>query len=150
MIETHIKIRGLEKLRDGLRKYPQKSIVEINNAIKKSVLTVQRNTMRGAPVGKRAGGNLRQSIKSRTVRLAGEVRVGADYAIFVEAGTRPHIIKVKNKKVLADRRAGIFFGKKVKHPGTKPNPFFAKGIKQSISKIRKYFADSAYKIASLK
>lgn len=60
---------------------------------------------------------------------------------FFEFGTRPHKIKIKNKKVLAtlgeytssnagkmstDKKGNNWrvFGKEVNHPGTKPKPFF--------------------------
>lgn len=61
-------------------------------------------------------------------------------APFFEKGTRPHPIRVKNKKVLAtlseytnkaynlstDKMGNEWqiFGKKVQHPGTSPKPFF--------------------------
>lgn len=46
-----------------------------------------------------------------------------EYALDVEFGTSPYVIEVKNKKVLANKKDGIIFGKKVNHPGTKAQPF---------------------------
>ncbi len=56
-----------------------------------------------------------------------EVFAQAEYAGFVEHGTRPHVIEPK-----AGRKAlkipspgnGFFFAGKVNHPGSKPHPFF--------------------------
>ena len=71
-------------------------------------------------------GNLKRDIRVFEV-TAGEVKVGntlkAKYAKYVHSGTRAHVIKPKNKKALANKKAGLFFGKKVKHPGQKANPY---------------------------
>uniref|UniRef100_UPI00138DE305 HK97 gp10 family phage protein n=4 Tax=Campylobacter fetus TaxID=196 RepID=UPI00138DE305 len=47
----------------------------------------------------------------------------APYAKFVHFGTKPHIIKAKKVKGLANKKAGLFFGKQVNHPGTKAQPY---------------------------
>ena len=44
------------------------------------------------------------------------------YGGLLETGTRPHIITVKNAKVLSDGKK--VFGKTVHHPGTNPHPYF--------------------------
>lgn len=44
-----------------------------------------------------------------------------DYAATVELGSRPHPIESKNSDVLANN-TGEFFGPRVMHPGTKPQP----------------------------
>jgi hypothetical protein len=49
----------------------------------------------------------------------------APYFIYVIDGTRPHIIRARNKKALKTPY-GLF--KSVKHKGTKANPFVDKGI----------------------
>lgn len=71
-------------------------------------------------------GNLKRDIMVFEV-TASEVKVGntlkAKYAKYVHGGTKAHVIKSKNKKALANKKAGLFFGKKVKHPGIKANPY---------------------------
>lgn len=71
-------------------------------------------------------GNLKRDIRVFEV-TASEVKVGntlkAKYAKYVHGGTRAHFIKPKNKKALANKKAGLFFGKKVNHPGQKANPY---------------------------
>lgn len=47
--------------------------------------------------------------------------LGFGYEYFVANGTAPHIITVKNAKVLTNGTK--FFGKSVNHPGIKANPF---------------------------
>jgi len=69
-------------------------------------------------------GRLRQSIQVR-VQPNG-VTVGPDtpYAGYVEFGTKPHVIKARNKKALAFFAGGKrVVVKQVNHPGTKPHPY---------------------------
>ncbi len=37
-------------------------------------------------------------------------------------------IEPKNKRVLANAKLGIVFGKKIHHPGTKANPYFERAL----------------------
>ena len=55
--------------------------------------------------------------------MEGEVYVGTpvEYGPAIEFGSMPHIIKVKDKKVLSDGKR--IFGKSVKHPGNPAQPF---------------------------
>lgn len=79
---------------------------------------------------------LRGSIKVKYVK--GVLIISAvDYIIYVVFGTKPHVIRPKNKKALAFEvgkkerlgrkegpgKANIVITKKVMHPGTRPNPF---------------------------
>jgi len=53
-----------------------------------------------------------------------------EYAEAIEFGTDPHVIKIKNKKVLANKKKGIIFGKQVMHPGTEAQPYFRPALDQ--------------------
>ena len=78
---------------------------------------------RRAPVRK---GRLRGSIRKRVdlVNLEAEVGPGVPYAVFVEFGTRPHIIRPVRAQALRFEVGGeIVFAKLVRHPGTRPQPF---------------------------
>ena len=73
-------------------------------------------------------GWLRSSIEGRVVAAGsdgwvGVVGTGVDYALFVEFGTKPHVIRARNAHVLANTRTGDMFGPVVHHPGTKAQPF---------------------------
>ena len=59
----------------------------------------------------------------------------APYAKFVYFGTRPHVIKPKKMKALANKKSGQIFGKSVNHPGTKANPYFEKAKEQLASDV---------------
>lgn len=79
-------------------------------------------------------GNLKRDIKvisySHKKAVVGNTKL-APYAKFVHFGTKPHIIKAKNKKVLATK--GKIFGKKVNHPGTKANPYLENAANRYIN-----------------
>lgn len=67
-----------------------------------------------------SAGNYRSGALYRSVRShRNKVKVGTDHWRFIEFGTRPHLIVAKKRKVLANRATGQFFGKAVKHPGTR-------------------------------
>lgn len=67
--------------------------------------------------------------------MTGAVKSEANYSRPFEEGTRPHLIKIRKKKVLAGPKRGApagwplisgdyaIYGTKVVHPGTKPRPF---------------------------
>ena len=73
------------------------------------------------------------------VRSAFEVESGvtsnAPYSIFVEQGTRPHVIRAVNARALSFYwpRVGrrVFFAS-VNHPGTRPNPFMQDAVNEVI------------------
>lgn len=159
-IKYTIKVEGLDKLKKAIAVAPQKTAEQLNLAIQKSIFTVQSNVIKNAPVNKGpGGGNLRQNIRATMLgAMRGKVESKADYSTYVEAGTRPHIIKIKNKKVLAAsaRRSNgvpnsagyVVFGKQVNHPGTRPTWFFKKGLENSQNTIEEHFQKAIEAVAN--
>lgn len=94
-----------------------------------------------------------------------EIADGVNYGIFLERGTRPHIIKPKTKKALTIPRAGaklvtrggmpkssftfagkttisdVILRKSVKHPGTRAYRPFTIGLIKSQTDVGKTFED---------
>lgn len=134
-------IKNLDEIERMFKKAPGKMLDGIHKAIQRSILIIERNAKREAPVNKgTGGGTLRQSIKSKmSGRATGEVSVEAKYAMFVHEGTRPHVIRPTRMKALANTREGKFFGRLVMHPGTQPNPFLERAVKQSEDDINREF-----------
>ena len=141
MINVKFEIKGLDRLKEALNKAPEATISEVSKAVQKSALTIQSAAIKEAPVNKKSGGgNLRQNIKTNLLtKTRAEVVSRAPYSIFVEAGTRPHEIRIRNKRVLADRRAGEIYGTRVRHPGTRANPFMRRALERSIGKVNEFF-----------
>lgn len=101
-------------------------------------------------------GLLRNSIRVRPTEK-GLIIVMNDYGKFVEFGTSPHTIEAKNKESLAfewtevdgqmvgrkgrlekkmsKSQSSKAFYKKVKHPGTRPNPFIRNTLQNKLGKI---------------
>lgn len=143
-MEIKIKIEGMDELINAFEKAPDKMVNELEKAVKKTLLTIQSNSIKEAPANKEIGqgARLRQSFFIRMEnKLSGVLYNRQPYALYVHEGTRPHEIRPKNKKVLANRRTGQFFGKVVHHPGTRPNPFFVRAIERSKNIIQKNFED---------
>lgn len=67
----------------------------------------------------------------------------APHAAFLHDGTKPHIIRPKNRKALRWPSGGGFaFAKQVNHPGYKGDPYFAR-IKPTVPAIFKRFLEAA-------
>ena len=70
-------------------------------------------------------GQLEQSIGWRPTNAGALVFANAEHGPHIEYGTKPHVIKPKNRKALRFGVPGGFaFAKGVKHPGTTAQPFF--------------------------
>lgn len=81
-------------------------------------------------------GRLRASIRiesKRTLTLRTIYTIGSDvfYAPYVNDGTRPHQIRPKRAKALRFKVGGrTVFAAVVNHPGTKPNPFLDRALRE--------------------
>jgi hypothetical protein len=95
----------------------------------------------------RRTGNLGRSIRIRRVTpKEAQTIAAASYALYVHEGTKAHDIRPKNRKALrfpADggsstlggrvRSGGkVRFAKRVRHPGTKANPFMLRGAQKAV------------------
>lgn len=137
-------IPNLDRIVTAFKTAPEQMRREFIDALDISTKKIEAEAKKRAPVNKETGGgNLRQSISSSVMGLQGKVIVGAKYAIFVHEGTRPHIIRARTKKVLANERTGSIFGKVVKHPGTRKQPFLQEALDDSNDFISKTFSQAA-------
>lgn len=81
-------------------------------------------------------GRLRASIRVESRSFLGlrqRVTIGSDveYAAMVHDGTRPHIIRPKNAKVLRFRVGGrVVYARQVRHPGTRARPFLDRALRE--------------------
>lgn len=166
MADTHVK--GLADLQRELNALPAN--IERNvmrGALRAGSLVFQREAqarINNAPPNKRNAqryggriGLLRQSVRISVavrngvvrafVKAGGKVKGGglAYYASWVEKGTKPHVIKVKQAKGLAI--GGAATGRswtvaQVNHPGAKPHPFmvpaFDVGSRPAVIAVREY------------
>jgi len=116
------KVTGFKGVKTALKDQGQRVVNAISDEIKMMALEVEKGAKLRAPVDT---GRLRGSYGTFFGHRGGTldyatVGTNVEYALHVEFGTRPHVIKVKKKKVLASRTQ--IFGKVVNHPGTRARP----------------------------
>ncbi len=146
-----IKIQNLDQLLASLRRYPVIVAPRIADAINKSLAilarsgddsTFQFKTPRELRTGylQSTWGAPGNGLALATpTNLSGKIWTNAGYAIYVHEGTGPHVIQVRVKKVLANRKTGQIFGKTVHHPGTKANRFIPRIIDKAQGQINATF-----------
>ena len=137
----------------------QRRIAAIKGPVlgKDIMTTLAMATVREAKVFEaphRKTGNLGRTIHAGTItETSAEVVASANYARWLEEGTRPHLITPNAKKALrwaatgAGRRlsgtptkaaqtgsnGGVVFARSVHHPGTRPYPYMKPGAEKAIT-----------------
>jgi len=86
-----------------------------------------------------SGGNATLERVVDDSKIEGAVYSTSGYGGYLETGTGPHVIEVKNAKVLTDGKT--FFGKKVQHPGTAPHPYIKPNVDRCFTEEN--FAENA-------
>jgi hypothetical protein len=157
MIEFTIKDIDLKNSLDDIKRYSKEAKDGIWNAVEITARKVTNNAQvnlkanRSYKTGELSV-SLQQGLKLNKTGFSAKVGSEKKYAAYVEFGTPPHIIRVKNKKVLA-RYTGTsggkegfeIFGKEVHHPGSLAKPYlhpavesergrFEQRIKQALEK----------------
>lgn len=97
---------------------------------------VHKWVQREAP---RKTGRLKSAVQKHYTGNGGLIFISksiAPYSDYVIDGTRAHVIVAKNKKALFWRGAGHPV-KKVRHPGTRSNPFVDRGFNASMSEVQR-------------
>lgn len=84
MPSFNVQITNLEQIRSAFKRAPEKMAKNLDLAIRKSVIAIQRQSMINSPVDT---GRLRNSHQSLFDVLKGTVQPTANYAIYVHEGT---------------------------------------------------------------
>jgi HK97 gp10 family phage protein len=137
MISLQITSPSLDRLREALKRAPEKVVHEIEGALKKSGTLIANTGFKEAPVNKLSGGgqlkqNIRPHLLSKT-RL--EVISHAPYSHFVEKGTG---IYAGHTKFLG-KIPGVGW-RWIK--GMKANPFMRRTYEKTKEKIGDYFREA--------
>ena len=84
-----------------------------------------------SPVASGHSGHLRSSVHAFR-QPDGSILIGpvADYAKYVIGGTEPHLIRSHGDYSLHSRVTGRYFGRTVRHPGTRPNGFVERALER--------------------
>lgn len=62
-------------------------------------------------------GALFRSVRREHLRKSGRVWIGTNHWFFIEYGVKPHIIRTRVKRTLANANTRQMFGQRVNHPG---------------------------------
>jgi len=147
------------QFRQQMRQFAKRKDGEFKHAVLRATLEMEkmakmkvRNFTRSAKV---KSGYLINNIRKRIIAsgLTGEVISWAGYSQAFEEGTRPHIIRARNKKVLAGPKRSapsgwdisaksasmgyVTYGKQVQHPGTKPHPYMYPSWRAACQQLEK-------------
>ena len=126
-----------------LKSYSNQVKTNVGNAIADCVMSIEENAKKNLSANHSVHtGVLVGSIHSQydPSSMTGKAFVDAEYAPYVEYGTAPHVIKIKDKKVLSDGKS--FFGKEVHHPGNHAKPFFGPACDEAISQYKRDLKDA--------
>lgn len=123
MISFKIDSSEVQQALADINKYKREVVEGVKRQTVTSTFNIRNEAFDKAP---RKTTYLASSIKSLISgnKLLGEVSANAEYAEAVEKGTKPHVIRAKNKPLLKFQVGGQWVSKKsVNHPGTKAQPF---------------------------
>lgn len=143
---SKIKIKGLDQLQSWVKQYPQIVHKHLKIAVGRAALELIDIAKQEAPKDTKL---LKKSLRASFFSGGLGASIGTDvkYALFVHEGTKPHTIRPTRKKVLANRKTNQVFGKLVKHPGTKANPFFERTLNEGQDEVNTIFQKALVGIA---
>ncbi|HVB33717.1 MAG TPA: hypothetical protein VNJ52_05005 [Patescibacteria group bacterium] len=155
--QFEVSIPNLDKLQAALKAYPAIALPILQKAIMGSQAILAKHKVR--PIVPFRQGYLLTYWDFRVGTLQAAYSPRATYAPYVEFGTQPHDIAVKNRSVLAGKpganwsgpvsKSGYaIFGKLVHHPGTKANPFMERIVEASQPEITALFGKALEKITA--
>ena len=119
-----INTNEIDKFAVELIELSEKSRDNVQKAIKKSAFNIESQAKKNLAANKSVvTGHLRRSIATKMGDLEATIHTSnVKYAVIVEKGSRPHIIRPKNKKALYWKGASHPV-KQVNHPGSKAKPY---------------------------
>lgn len=137
----------LTRLVDCLDKALIESVPACMQLLKKTsqdiVNDAQRNITQNGNI---KTGKLKNSLKYKISNdgTRSVIKASASHGIFIENGTKAHIIRAKKAKALRFEVGGqVIFAKEVRHPGTKANPFLKPAFDEHSIKFIKGLEDIA-------
>lgn len=143
-----VTIQGLTELISAFQQAQVDLPDQLNRAMVASVVGIKQTAQELVPVNT---GALRTSITEMVSGSppVGTVSVGQPYGVYMEYGTRPHVIMPVNAKALRFISGGqVVFAKMVNHPGTAPRPFMGPALEQNLSTIQDNFQRAIASIVS--
>jgi hypothetical protein len=144
-MEFQVQIENIEELVANFQEAPAIAAPILQRALSASQAILAKYTTRDTVPWRT--GFLAQTFRAQLT--AGVLRwfPTADYASFVEFGTKPHVIEPKDKKALYWQGADHPV-KRVNHPGTAANPFMERIIQAATPDINMTFGTALQQIVA--
>ncbi len=138
-MKLDFELKGLEALINNIKDYEINKKTDVSKIVKDTAMKIQANAKQKTPV---KSGTLKRSIgvDLSTDEMSAEIGTSLEYAAHVEFGTAPRTISVYEANVLSDGKQ--FFGKEVKHPGSKSQPFLFPAYEQEIPEYKSKLAEA--------
>ena len=136
-----INVNDLNEFSVKILKLSQEAEENVKKVVKNSAFKIQKEAMSNLTKNKSvATGHLRRAVSTDIKGLEATVHTSnVKYAIMVEKGTKAHLIKPKNKKMLYWKGASHPV-RIVRHPGSRAKPFlepaFEKEKDQFLEKLK--------------
>ena len=127
-----IRVNGVDAAKGQLRSLPEAIEASV---IRQMAQIAYDSAERGADAHTKTGA-MRQSLFARAIpkgREVGHDLQRAPHALFVQFGTRPHVIEPSKRKALRWASGGqFFFSKRVNHPGYRGDAYLARAADDAI------------------
>ncbi len=137
-----IRVAGATEAAQTLRGLPER--LERTTLLRMSQIAYDA-ALRGADRHTKTGA-LRQSLYNRAIpngREVGHDPQRAPHALFVNFGTRPHVIRPKDKKALRWVAGnGFVFAKKVNHPGYRGDAYIVQAATEAVREFARIVGDA--------
>ena len=136
-----VDVNDLNEFSVKILKLSQEAEESVKKVVKNSAFKIQKEAMSNLTKNKSvATGHLRRAVSTDIKGLEATVHTSnVKYAIMVEKGTKAHLIKPKNKKMLYWKGASHPV-RLVRHPGSRAKPFlepaFEKEKDQFLEKLK--------------
>ncbi|MDK1473610.1 hypothetical protein QNO07_09280 [Streptomyces sp. 549] len=105
----------------------------VERDVRRRVRRVETAARRMAPGSMGQGQRIKGRVERGPEGYRGVVTSTHPASIYVIKGTRPHVIRPRRAKALRFRVGGrTVFARVVNHPGTKPNDFLSKALREAV------------------
>ena len=137
MSNVTIDYSKLTKFGVSINQFSAKAYTDAREVVRKSTFNIEKYAKNNLTKNRSVDtGLLRNSINAKVNSLQGVVSTNTEYARFVEKGTKPHIIKPKEKKFLYWKGASHPV-KQVNHPGSKAKPYMIPALEEEVPNFMK-------------
>lgn len=137
----------LEVIIDVFKEVDISCLTKLKKIVRKTADNMAHDARKNIKSNSYKTGALHNSInvnaRHSTSKIEATIKANANHGVFIEEGTRAHIIKPKSRKALMFNSGGkTVFAKYVNHPGTKAKPFMRPAFEKNVPLFIKELEDA--------